>query len=137
MKASGRWGSVISGSTEANTIDSVARRLSTVQRPTAYIADSDLLAQYVYTAAATVGLRIPDELSVVGFDNLSTSSLLDPPLTTFDVDRFNMGRLAATMLLDRLNDRVVVDAHHLLPATLVVRGSTAAPSIPRELQDHT
>ncbi|GAA4487450.1 LacI family DNA-binding transcriptional regulator [Actinoallomurus oryzae] len=96
-------------------------------RATAVITNSDHLAHVVYAAAAGQGLRIPDDLSVVGHDDLPTSALLAPPLTTLAVDRRTIGVTAAGLLLDALADRPTATRDVSLPATLLVRGSTAPP----------
>jgi DNA-binding LacI/PurR family transcriptional regulator len=72
------------------------------QRATALVTNSDDAAYGVYTAARELGLAIPRDLSVVGNDDLDTSRLLDPPLTTHHVDRRGMGATAARLLLDAL-----------------------------------
>jgi DNA-binding LacI/PurR family transcriptional regulator len=94
-------------------------------RPTAVYCDDDLLAGGVYLAARELGLRIPDELSVVGFDDLPFAQVFDPPLTTVVIDPEAAGAeafevLAALMRGESPESRV-------LPVSLVVRGSTAPP----------
>lgn len=96
-------------------------------RPTAIFTANDLQALGVYDAARAAGLRIPDDLSVVGFDDLAFTQWSDPPLTTVRQPLRRMGAEAAGMLLTLAaggepdNDRVE------LPTKLVVRGSTAPP----------
>jgi LacI family transcriptional regulator len=99
------------------------------QRVTAVITNSDFLAHAVYQAAHAAGLRVPTDLSVIGHDDLPTSRLLDPALTTFEVDRIAIGVDAAATLIDRIDlprqDRV----RNLVRGRFVVRGSTGpAPS---------
>jgi DNA-binding LacI/PurR family transcriptional regulator len=93
-------------------------------RPTAYITNSDYIASALYFAAAEAGLRIGQDISVVGHDDLSTSRLLAPALSTVAVDRFEIGVVAATLLIQALDggERETV----VIPATLVPRGSSAA-----------
>ncbi|MEU8402162.1 substrate-binding domain-containing protein [Nonomuraea sp. NPDC048892] len=128
MKAAGLPPQVIAGSTADETIGRVVRALAKTDRPTAVITDSDLLAHYVYDAAAEAGLRIPRDLSVVGHDDLPTSHLLAPALTTIAVDRFEIGRQAATMLIGALNGDEIERPHRELPAELIIRSSTARPA---------
>ncbi len=85
--------------------------------PTAVLAISDAIAQGVYRAAQTLKLRIPEDLSVMGYDNLPQAVFLSPPLSSVHQPRFEMGRKAAEVLLERLADparpprRVLLDSH--------------------------
>ena len=98
------------------------RMLSRPDRPTAVITNSDHTALGVYQAARDLGLRVGRDVSVVGHDDLPTSELLDPPMTTLRIDRRAMGRAVMERLLDpaRTDD-------HVEPVELVERGSTAPP----------
>jgi LacI family transcriptional regulator, repressor for deo operon, udp, cdd, tsx, nupC, and nupG len=94
-------------------------------RPTAVFCDDDVLAGGVYLAARERGLRIPGDLSVVGFDDLPFARVFEPPLTTVRIDPEALGAGAFEVLLDLMEGRA---AHaRVLPVELVVRGSTAAP----------
>lgn len=93
--------------------------------PTAIITNSDFTVHAVYAAAREAGVRIGTDLSVVGHDDLSTSPLLDPPLTTVALDRRSVGRA----IFDRLIGTESGD--HLEPVELVVRSSTGPPPTPR------
>jgi LacI family transcriptional regulator len=93
--------------------------------PTAIFAFNDILALGALRAAAARGLRVPDDLSIVGFDDAGTAALVTPALTTVRQPLGEMGRLA-TGLLARLLNRQSVEALHIeLETKLVVRGSTA------------
>lgn len=94
--------------------------------PTAVFGASDAIAVGVIRAAHSRGLRIPADLSVVGFDDTYGAMWTDPPLTTVRQPLRQMGRVAARTLLE-LADGRVPDSHHVqLATTLVVRDSTAA-----------
>ncbi|MBM4761246.1 LacI family DNA-binding transcriptional regulator [Bacillus sp. B15-48] len=71
---------------------------------TAIFAFNDLMAFGVYQAAQEFGLTIPDDLSVVGFDNIKYNRLLQPKLTTIDQPTYRMGELATEILLDQINN---------------------------------
>lgn len=86
--------------------------------PRAVVADCDHHAYEVYRVAAATGLRVGKDLLLVGQDDLPTSPLLDPPLTTIAFDRRNIGRA----LVDRLLDPALGDHHE--PVELVVRASS-------------
>lgn len=72
------------------------------ERPTAFFYFNDRLAQQGYRAIQDVGLRIPEDISVIGFDNYHTSAMLHPALTTFEHPKYNLGRWAARLLLDAI-----------------------------------
>jgi LacI family transcriptional regulator len=97
-------------------------------RPTAIVATNDLQAMGIYTAAREAGLTIPDELSVVGFDNLTVAQWMSPALTTVHQPLQDMA-IAATDLVLRLAWGNPTPATALeLDTHLVVRGSTAPPA---------
>jgi LacI family transcriptional regulator, galactose operon repressor len=103
------------------------RLLEPAEPPTAIFASSDNIALGVYEAARLRGLSIPEQLSVVGFDDLPVAGWMSPPLTTVRQPLQEMGRLAARTVL-RLAGRETVDYPHVeLSTTLVVRHSTATP----------
>lgn len=93
--------------------------------PTAIITNSDYTAHAVYRASRDCGVQVGRDLSVVGHDNLLTSALLDPPLTTLAIDRYALG-IAIGERLHPGNDL----GNHTEPVELAVRGSTApAPGV--------
>ena len=95
---------------------------------TAVFCDDDILAGGVYLAARERGLRIPEDLSVVGFDDLDFARVLAPPLTTIAVDAEGLGA-AAFEALARDLARETVAAEQVLPVSLCVRASTAPPGL--------
>jgi LacI family transcriptional regulator len=99
--------------------------LSLKRRPTAIFASCDQMAFGVYEAARRRGLRVPDDLSVVGFDDLPESRWTSPPLTTVRQPLSEMGLVAARTLL-RLAQGEPIDSPHIELATdFVARDSTA------------
>jgi len=70
---------------------------------------------------------VPQDLSVVGFDDIQFAQYCDPPLTTISQPRYEIGRQAMLMMLDLLKGNDVQAGSRLLEASLVVRGSTAPP----------
>jgi DNA-binding LacI/PurR family transcriptional regulator len=94
-------------------------------RPTAILATSDALALGVLDAAAAAGLRVPGDLSVVGFDDVPAAG--DASLTTVRQDHHAKGRAAGELLLAALRGEPA-DPPAPLPHALVVRGSTAPPA---------
>jgi LacI family transcriptional regulator len=111
----------------------MARRLLALpERPTAIVAASDLMAVGALRAAAEIGLRVPDDLSVVGFDDIMLAAHLQPGLTTLRQNKAGLGAAAARALLDRIARLADPPAVVTLPVELVVRCSTAPPSAARD-----
>jgi len=102
--------------------------LALPEPPTAIVAFNDKVAIGAMAAAAERGLQIPGDLSVVGFDDLELSRVVNPPLTTMRQPLEEMARMGTELLL-RLVDRREIDTLHVeLSTELVVRESTARPS---------
>jgi DNA-binding LacI/PurR family transcriptional regulator len=95
-------------------------------RPTAIFAASDTIAIGLLQAAFQHGIRVPDQLSIVGFDDVDAATYLVPPLTTVSQRGNEMGSRAADLLLDMIEQHRPVDAVEDIVVTprLVVRGST-------------
>jgi DNA-binding LacI/PurR family transcriptional regulator len=95
-------------------------------RPTAVLAMSDITALGVMAAARDLGLSVPADLSVIGFDDIPAALWCDPRLTTVNQGGVNKGMRAARLLIDcQLGNQPV--EHLELPTELVVRGTTASP----------
>lgn len=92
---------------------------------TAVLGFSDQLAIGTAQAAGRLGLRVPEDLSVVGFDDVPRASTWDPPLTTVRQPLVDKGRVAADLLLRQIADGGTARVE--LPIDLIVRGSTSAP----------
>jgi DNA-binding LacI/PurR family transcriptional regulator len=109
--------------------DAAARMLAD-RRPTAVFGVTDVLALGTLDAAASAGIDVPRQLSVVGFDDVAAAAASVPPLTTVAQSLFDQGRLAASVVLDQVAGRPV----RIPPirTEVVVRGSTAPPPT-----DHT
>jgi DNA-binding LacI/PurR family transcriptional regulator len=101
--------------------------LARPDRPTAVFAANDLQALGVYLAAREAGLRIPDDLSVVGFDDLPIAALMDPPLTTVHQPLAEMAVAATEMALAMGRGERPAQVGVELATSLTVRQSTARP----------
>jgi DNA-binding LacI/PurR family transcriptional regulator len=102
------------------------------RRPTAVTCYNDLVAVGVYRALGELGLRVPDDVSVVGFDDLPLAEYLHVPLTTVQMPKQRMGAIAAEMLIGHVEANEVVPSRKvLLEAALVVRASTCPPAAGR------
>ncbi|MFD3520841.1 LacI family DNA-binding transcriptional regulator [Streptomyces sp. NPDC058653] len=94
-------------------------------RPTALICDSDVLAAGAVKAARKLGLRVPEDLSVTGFDDSGLATAVEPELTTVRLPAERVGRHGMSALLAILDGRE--PENPVLPVSLVIRGSTAPP----------
>lgn len=119
-----RWGEFDADSGYQHGLDLLSRP----DRPTAIFAGSDYIALGIARAARECGLRIPDDLSLVGYDNLPIVEWLNPPLTTVHQPLREMGALAAEMLIASADGRPPTSLRMDLMTELVVRGSTTAPA---------
>jgi len=113
------------GFTESGGAEAAVRLLSRHPGMTALFCASDLMAIGAIQAIRNMGKAVPEDVSVVGYDNISMSEYLSPPLTTVKQDRYRMGYQAAQMLIDMLEGRKV-HPQVTMPAELIVRGSVRA-----------
>lgn len=98
--------------------------------PTAVLAANDILAIGALQAAHKSGIAIPEQLSIIGMDDIYAASTTTPPLTTIAKPQYEIGRQAALFLLDRVQGKAIVQPRrHLFSCTLQTRGSTGPPSI--------
>lgn len=111
----------------ASGFEGASRLLSLPDRPTAVFAASDQMALGVYEAARQRGLLVPEDLSVVGFDDLPQACWSSPPLTTVRQPLSEMGMLAVRTVLRLLNDEHLESPKVELATEVVVRDSTAPP----------
>jgi LacI family transcriptional regulator len=112
---------------EASGYRAARRLLLDGETPTALFCANDLIALGAIRFARESGMVVPDDLSVVGFNNIPQSELFDPPLTTIHVPQEEMGVLAAAVLIDALEGKHLARRHVMLETELVVRGSSAPP----------
>jgi LacI family transcriptional regulator len=112
--------------------------LALPEPPTAVFAAADLMAVGAMKAAREAGLSVPEDLAVVGFDDIQLASLIDPALTTVRQDKVGLGRAAAWALLKQIENPELTSAALTLPVELVVRTSSggareveAPPTNPR------
>ena len=94
--------------------------------PTAIMASSDETAFGVYDAASERQISIPNDLSVIGFDNTTESASMNPPLTTVDQSAEEMGRMAANIVLQLIHGASWELQYSKVPTKLVIRQSCRA-----------
>lgn len=109
------------------TRESARIMLSGESRPTAIFAANDLSAIAVIDVAHELGLRVPDDLSVIGFDDVPEATRRALPLTTIQQPMRRLGAVAADMVFTLLSGQEIDEMHVILPTRLVVRATTAPP----------
>jgi DNA-binding LacI/PurR family transcriptional regulator len=103
--------------------DATRNLLGLPEPPTALFAVTDAMAIGALRAARERGVRVPDELAVVGMDDIELSAYTDPPLTTVRIEKEAMGRLAAEWLIALIEGTVGARAMAEVPIELIVRGT--------------
>ncbi|OCX67259.1 LacI family transcriptional regulator [Thioclava sp. SK-1] len=104
--------------------------LALPDRPTAVFCDNDEMAIGLMHGLSRLGIAIPGDISVVGFDNIEMSAYSLPPLTTVSQKRARLGKRAAEVLLAQRNTPAAPVSPTILPVELVIRESTAPPRTP-------
>lgn len=113
----------------AAAVRSLLNMLSPSTFPTALVCGNDFNAVGAMSALAEAGLRVPEDVSVIGYDNTSFAALRSVALTTIDQPRIQIGRLAVQALTERLSGDRVEPVRKRLEPSLVVRSTTATPRV--------
>jgi DNA-binding LacI/PurR family transcriptional regulator len=108
-------------------IEAMDRLLKTGQRPTAVMCSNDMTAIGVLHTLYRAGLRVPDDLSVIGFDNIHIAQVTTPPLTTIQMSCFELARAAVTALRAHVEEDGDPKRNYKISTHLVVRESTSYP----------
>jgi DNA-binding LacI/PurR family transcriptional regulator len=103
--------------------EAMTRLMSMPDRPTAVLAASDTLAVGALAAARDKGLRVPEDVSVAGFDDIDTAAYCNPPLTTVRVPAYEIGRLAVKVVLDMARTGNLEAQRYCLDTSLIIRQS--------------
>jgi LacI family transcriptional regulator len=109
-------------------VDARIAALLDVEAPTAIFAANNLLAEHAWHVLRRRGLRLPDDVSLVGFDDVPWMEMVSPAITVVEQPAVEMGRRAAALLLRRLANPAAEATVERLQPTLVVRGSTGPPA---------
>jgi DNA-binding LacI/PurR family transcriptional regulator len=117
------------GPTVPDSVEATNRLLKHRSRPSAIVSVNDHLALGVYRSIGLHGLRIPEDVSVAGFDNTHFAENLYPSLTSVDVGGPEIGKVSVRLLLERLADPKRPQQIVEIPARLIPRESTAAPCV--------
>lgn len=116
-----RHGNVLEGIKE--TEEKTQKLLLSERRPTAIFACNDLMAIGVVEACRSVGLKVPEDISVIGFDNTLLSQISYPKITTVDLKMESVGRKAAEKMLNLIEDEDSYKIKIVLDTSLVIRES--------------
>ncbi|MDY0882060.1 LacI family DNA-binding transcriptional regulator [Dongia soli] len=117
----------VSRSTVEHAIEATIRLFSRRDRPTALFTVDSLMTQGALLALRSMGLSIPQDVSLVGFDDFDLATFTDPQITVMAQPIAEIGPLAAQMLLDRLAGKKVAPRLTRFPTRLIVRGSVSHP----------
>jgi LacI family repressor for deo operon, udp, cdd, tsx, nupC, and nupG len=98
--------------------------LNSLHRPDAIFAVSDVFAIAAIKAAQTVGLNVPNDLVVTGFDNVNFSGFMTPSITTVEQPKYKMGYIATDMLIDHIEKKITEAQHVILDTDIILREST-------------
>lgn len=99
--------------------------LSQPNRPDAFFAISDIFAAAAINAASRLQMRVPEDLAVVGFDNLDYAMISSPTITTVNLSQFQMGYMACELLAEKVQNPAAQTQHIQLPHELIIRESTS------------
>ncbi|CCQ98355.1 HTH-type transcriptional regulator MalR [[Clostridium] ultunense Esp] len=108
---------------EEGAYEAVRALLSLGQRPTAFLVTDDLMALGVISALKEMGLNVPEDVSIVSFNNVFLARLSSPPLTTVDIEIFQLGYQAVQKLFERIHYPEIASSHTLIKTCLVERQS--------------
>lgn len=103
-----------------------SRLFENQNKPSAIFAANDLMAIGVINHLAEVGLKVPEDVAVVGFDDIWLSSIIDPPLTTVVQPAFNMGMYGAKQLINRIENPFIGNIEKVFELSLEIRKSCGA-----------
>ncbi|GFP35900.1 LacI family transcriptional regulator [Candidatus Hakubella thermalkaliphila] len=102
----------------------MSKILSLPDRPTAVLASNDLMAIGAMRKIKEKGLRIPQDISVIGLDDIFMASTVDPPLTTINLPRYEIGETAWKLLMYSIQHKEEMGREVTVDTRLVVRGTT-------------
>lgn len=98
-------------------------RILKQKKPTAVVVTDDIMSFGVIRAAIDYGLKVPQDVSLIGFNNIPLSAYANPPLTTIDISTFDLGVKSAELLLKNIKNKDFVADHIIVPVKLIERKS--------------
>ncbi|WP_018133427.1 LacI family DNA-binding transcriptional regulator [Effusibacillus pohliae] len=102
------------------------RLLALSERPTAVVASDDVLAFGAMRAAGELGYQIPDDIAIIGFNNVKLAEMSNPSLTSMDVHIYELGAAVAELLIEQLRNPEAAARSVIIPSDLVIRHSCGA-----------
>jgi LacI family transcriptional regulator len=118
----------VSSDEQSELVNSLINKLTTLTpQPTAIFAVNDFLAIISLLAIQRMGKTVPEDFSIVGFDDISLAAYVNVPLTTISQDAHELGKVAAQQLIERLMGNTNPPVRTQIPTQLRVRRSTSTP----------
>ncbi len=111
--------------------NSMSKVLQSKNVPSAILCVNDESAIGALKAIQEAELKVPDDISIVGFDDIDWAAHTNPPLTTVKVQKEKMGRMAIDFLIRQIENKEFLGAEVVVPTELIIRSSCAKPSSPR------
>ncbi|QSO54386.1 LacI family DNA-binding transcriptional regulator [Alicyclobacillus curvatus] len=109
------------------------RLLAASERPTAVLASDDVLAFGAMRAAGELGYSLPDDMAIVGFNDIRLAELANPALTSVRVHMHDLGVAAADLLVERVKSPMAPPSERIVPTELVIRNSCGARKFPTNM----
>jgi len=106
-------------------LKAVRKILKEKELPTAVICSNDLTAIGVMKGLRLAGIKVPEDVSVIGLDNIALTKIVSPMLTTIEIERYRIGKTAMEFLLKRIKEKDLPRQTVILKTKLIVRGSTS------------
>jgi LacI family transcriptional regulator len=108
------------------SMEAVKKIMSTEHPPTAIFACNDWMALGALNACQKLNINVPEQVSIIGYDNITVSQMSQPKLTTVDQNMYKLGTLAAQMLYENIEAKVSANKKVILDTNLVRRGSCSS-----------
>ena len=105
----------------------IGELMELVEQPTAFVVQNDLNALIILTALSERNIRVPDDVSIISFNNSMISKVSNPPLTTVDTQIYQLGYEAASCLIEQVKDPAMFKKSVIIPTIILERKSCAAP----------
>ncbi len=121
----------------SNGLKGIKSLLSMKNPITAVFCSNDYLALGAMEGARELGLKLPEDLSIVGFDNMEMASFVTPRLTTISQPAYEMGKISADVLLNKIGAKSHRPVHKILKTNLVIRESTTIASLKKQKHSET
>ena len=109
---------------QAGGFHALSLMLTQPERPTAFVVIDDVIAFGFIRQLYEAGFRVPDDVSIVSFNNIMLTELSNPPISTVDIGIYHLGYMTAQLLIRKISGESIVQNQLVLPHRLVVRGSS-------------